>query len=200
MTVTTKIKKKKKQIFLPWLFSHYVQRPILFHCWLWNCDRFDKNYIQLICERAAEVGYFIFRSFTSCEVWRNCFSSQRFTLFQERVQMRCCSVPEGTSLNCTEKIGCNVDTAQVLSRESKTILGSLVKLQYINHQIFKWRCQSALLWLNLLTTFWISTSAQMELKMSSDMIRPLFKPLCNSKSNVDGFSLTLVSVGFSPRN
>lgn len=37
-------------------------------------------------------------------------------------------------------------------------------------------------------------------KNSSDMIWPLFKPLCNPKSNVDGFSLTLVSVGFSPRN
>lgn len=30
-----------------------VQRPILFHYCLWNCNSFDKNNIQLIRERAA---------------------------------------------------------------------------------------------------------------------------------------------------
>lgn len=63
--------------------KNYVQCPTLSNF----IDRVDKNYIQLICEQAAGVRYFIFSSFPSCELWRNCFSSQCFALIQEPVKM-----------------------------------------------------------------------------------------------------------------
>lgn len=92
-------------------------------------------------------------------------------------------MPEATSLNCADKIVCDVDMAQIFSRESKdyrsnfsqTILVAKYQMMFFKqHFIDETFCYAFANILHL-------NKCMDGTKNSSDMIRPLFKPLCNPK-------------------